>query len=166
MSPIHTPQDHRNAWLTVNLLLLASALFFLTSLSGCMTYERAVKKFGHMAYDSTTITVRDTVIIPKDSVSLILKNDTTTVYREIQQGRAKVIVERTHTYTIIKATCAGDTIARETKAKVAPRVSFGVAGWYQPAFWIVSAILGMIAMIVAFFAPSVYNNLRRSHADD
>jgi hypothetical protein len=156
---IHTPQDHRNAWLVVNLLLLTSTMIFL--LSSCMTYEKAVKKYGHMAKDSLHITVRDTVTIPKDSVIVHLNNDTITTYKEIQQGRAKVIVERTHTQTTIKATCEADTIYLQKIVTLPPVVKFGIAPWFKTAFWIVLAILGMIAMIVAFFAKGIYNNYRK-----
>lgn len=152
MNCIHAPQNHRPHWAIVNLLLVTAALLFM--MSSCMTYERAVKKYGHMAKDSIHVTVRDTVTIPKDSVIVHLNNDTITTYKEIQQGRTKVIVERTHTQTTIKATCEADTIYLQKIVTLPPVVKFGIAPWFKNAFYITLGLLLMIALIVYFFVKS------------
>lgn len=159
MNCIHAPQNHRPHWAIVNLLLVTATLLFF--MSSCMTYQKAVKKFGHMAKDTTHLIVSDTVVVPKDSAVFTYRNDTATFYKEVHQGRARVIVEHTHTTTQVKAVCDPDTIYKQTTVILPPRVTFGVANWYQPAFWIVLAILGMIAMIVGFFIKPLLNNFKK-----
>lgn len=120
------------------------------ALSSCMTYEKAVRKFGHLATDSTRITVRDTVIVPYDSVVFQLKTDTTTVHRIVEQGRAKIFYDRTHTITKVKAECKPDTIIREIVAKGPPQASFGIAPWYKTAFFITFGLL-LVAIVSYVF---------------
>ncbi|WP_080058308.1 hypothetical protein [Spirosoma aerolatum] len=127
-----------------NCLLFAVACFFLTS---CLTYQKALRKFGHLAKDSATVVVTDTLITKKDSVVLRLKTDTTTVHQVIQEGRARIIYDRTHTITQVKAECLPDTIIREIQANCPPVASFGIAPWYRLGFWIAIGVLAVCVLI-------------------
>ena len=66
--------------LTVDYNKLRRGGFFLLPLllllSGCMTYEKAVKKWGHLAKDSVIVEKVVAVQVPKDSVTWAIDNAT------------------------------------------------------------------------------------------
>ncbi|GAB2586476.1 hypothetical protein GCM10027190_39470 [Spirosoma areae] len=115
-----------------------------------MTYNKALRKFGYLATDSATVLIQDTVTILKDSVVLSLKTDTTTIHRVIEQGRARVIYDRTREITRVQAECKADTIIRTLQAKCPPVASFGIAPWYKPAFFISLGLL-LVAIVSYVF---------------
>lgn len=146
-----TPTE-RIGWFTANCLLLIAALLIAFCMNGCMSYSKAVRKFGHLAKDSAVVTIQDTVRIPKDSVILSLKTDTTTIHRIIEQGRARIIYDRTNTITTVKAECKADTIIRTLQAKCPPVASFGIAPWYRWAFYIAAGLLlvAILAYVLSY----------------
>ena len=136
---------HKIGWLVVNLLLFSASCLML---SGCMTYQKALRKYGTMATDSATILVRDTVTIPKDSVTYSFVNDTTTFTKVVNGIRAKLKINRTSRTTSIQAECKPDTIIRQIPAKCPPVATFGVAPWYKTGFYILIGII--VAMLLAY----------------
>lgn len=124
-------------------LLLFAGL--LLSLSSCKTYSGFLRKFGHVGKDSTVVTVNDTLMTLKDSVSLVLKTDTTTIHRIIEHGKARIIYDRTKEITRIQAECKPDTVIRKIKVKGPPIATFGIAPWYRWAFYLT---LGLLAVAV------------------
>lgn len=141
-------KNERAAYLATNALLLLAALFLTLAMNACMTYQKALRKFGHLATDSTTLVLHDTLRIPADSVVLRLRTDTTTVHRIIEQGRARIIYDRTRTQTIIRSECRPDTIVRTLTVKAPPTASFGIAPWYRTAFYLCLVLL--IAATIAY----------------
>ena len=118
------------------LLLLAYSLL----LTSCATYNRCQSKFQSAVpersrRDSVEVPVQVPVLVPRDSVITTFITDTTYLYKEIQQGRAKVIVERTNTITTVQARCDTVTITKLVKVKVPGQpINWGVAPWYKKAF--------------------------------
>lgn len=143
----HQEIDRIGYAVAAGLLLLAFCLFSMTS---CVTYGRFVRKFGHVGNDSATVVINDTVTIPKDSVILSLKTDTTTVHQVIQQGRAQIIYDRTKTVTRIQANCRDTTIIKEVPAKCPPVTSFGIAPWYKTAFYVTLFLLAVAVVAYIF----------------
>lgn len=90
---------------------LLFAMLLALCLSSCMTFEKAFRKYGHNRIDTTFTTVR--TAIPHDSAVLRVVTDTTTVVREIRQGRARIIYERNPQTTYIRADC--DSVIVEKK---------------------------------------------------
>lgn len=135
-----------------NTLLVALAAIILSS---CVTFERCKSKFGENAVtDSIKVMVPVSVLVPKDSVVTSFITDTTYFYKEIIQGRAKVIVERTNTITTVQAQCDTVTIIKKVPVKVpGPQVIWGVAPWHKTAFrWTATAlILAIVYMVFGKF---------------
>lgn len=96
-------------------------------LSSCSSYNKLVRKYGRNVTDTLRVVVSDTVRIEKDSLVLGYRNDTVAFRQVMQQGRARVIVEKTPIYTTIQAECRDTTIIHETikEIPVTKRV-FGV----------------------------------------
>ncbi|WP_080058965.1 hypothetical protein [Spirosoma aerolatum] len=140
-------KTERFGLILVNLLLLFALSIFV---SGCMTYNKALRKFGHLAKDSTHIVVRDTVIIPGDSIAKGYRTDTTVIHDVFQQGRARLTVDRNARTTTVKAECKPDTIYREIKANCPPIATFGVSSWYKKGFWIMLALLILAGIFFLF----------------
>ncbi|TKT89489.1 hypothetical protein [Dyadobacter frigoris] len=140
-------------------LLFVLLFLFATS---CVTYKNCERKFSKsVVADSVKIMVPVSVLVPKDSVILSFKTDTTYLYKEIQQGRAKVIVERTHTITQIKAECDTVTIYKKVPYKVpGERVIWGVAPWHKDAFR--GTLIALILSIVYIFFNKFFTTQRRS----
>ncbi len=110
-------------------------LLLIFSMCSCASFKRCQQKFGSTVTDSVRIQVPVSVIVPRDSVVTSFLTDTTYLYKEIQQGRAKVIVERTNTVTTVQAKCDTVTVTKLVPVKVpGPRVVWGVAPWYKNAF--------------------------------
>ena len=120
------------------LLLIAYSLL----LTSCATYNRCQSKFQNTSVsersrrpDSIKVIVPVPVLVPRDSVITTFVTDTTYLYKEIQQGRAKVIVERTNHITTVQARCDTVTITKLVKVNVPGQtISWGVAPWYKKAF--------------------------------
>lgn len=89
-------------------------LLLLFLLSGCMTFQKAQRRYATTEVDTVYHTV--TTVVPRDSAVLRLVTDTTTVIREIRQGRAQIIYERNPRTTTIKANC--DSVFIEKKVPV------------------------------------------------
>jgi hypothetical protein len=113
--------------------------------SSCMTYRKAKARYAETKID--TITVTNTVTVPKDSIRFVIHNDTTTYIREYHQGRAKVIVEKTPTITYIKADC--DSVTKTVEVKVPQQINtWGIAPWYRDGFIAVAALLFALIIYV------------------
>jgi hypothetical protein len=124
------------------------ALLCTVLITSCATYRRCQDKFATQITDSVRVTVPVTVTVPRDSVVTSFVTDTTYLFKEIQQGRAKVIVERTNTVTTIQAECDTVTLTKSVPVKVpGPRVVWGVNPWYRTAFLVA---LGMLAVSLFF----------------
>lgn len=125
--------------LTAYCLLLTAYCLLLSSCS----QRRLLRKL-----QTDTVTVRQmvTVTVPKDSAVLRIVTDTTTVIKEIRQGRATVRIVREPTYTTVYATCDSVKITKEAIAKV-PRntIIVGVSRWYKTGFWIVLLLFGLLS---------------------
>lgn len=116
-------------------LITLCTLCLIFSLCCCTSFKRCQQKFGSTVTDSVKIPVPVSVLVPRDSVVTSFVTDTTYLYKEIQQGRAKVIIERTNTITTVEAKCDTVTVTKIVPVKVAgPRVVWGVAPWYKKAF--------------------------------
>ncbi|GAB3734989.1 hypothetical protein [Spirosoma lituiforme] len=144
-------KNERIGWIAANALLLATALLLAYLMSGCMTYSKALRKFGHLAKDSTTVLIQDTVTIPKDSIVTQFKTDTTIFHKVIETLRSKLTIDRTPRSTRITAECKPDTIIRTLQAKCPPVASFGIAPGYKWAFYITLGLL-IVAIIVFLFS--------------
>ena len=124
-------------------ILYAFIFAFLVG-SSCMTYHKAKSRYAETKID--TVTVTNTVTVPKDSIRFVIHNDTTTYIREYRQGRATVIVEKTPTITYIKADC--DSVSKTVEVKVPQEINtWGIAPWYREGF---------VAMAALFFAMLLY----------
>jgi hypothetical protein len=111
---------------------LLFSLFVLFAVCSCASYKRCQQKFASTITDSVKISVPVSVLVPRDSVITAFVTDTTYLYKEIQQGRAKVIVERTHSITTVQAQCDSVTITKPVYVKVpGPRVVWGVSPKYK-----------------------------------
>ncbi|MGA0556547.1 hypothetical protein ACO2Q8_07850 [Larkinella sp. VNQ87] len=118
-------------------------ILLVLAVTGCTTFNKAFRKFGHMGNDTTLVQIPVTVNIPKDSAMLVLKTDTTRVIREVRQGRATVRIIRDHTNTIVQANC--DSIIKTITGKarvVTKKVTWGVDPKYrsQAKVWRIGAI--------------------------
>lgn len=133
-------------------LKIALVALSISTLSSCVTYKRCQQKFGENAVtDSVKVTVPVSVLVPRDTVITSFVTDTTYLYKEVQQGRAKVIVERTHSITTVQAKCDTVTIIKKVPIKVpGPQVVWGVAPWHKTAFRLTAAGL-ILALVYIFF---------------
>jgi hypothetical protein len=103
-------------------------LFFIS----CASYKRCQQKFANIVTDSVKVTVPVSILVPKDSVIATFVTDTTYLYKEVQQGRARVIVERTHSITTVQAKCDTMFITKYVPVKVpGARVVWGVSPKYK-----------------------------------
>lgn len=127
-------------------LLIIAFIFLLTS---CVTYQRCKDKFATTLTDSVTVTNTVSLTIPKDSIVTRWQNDTVTFVREIQQGRAKVIVEKTKYYTVVKADCdsATKTVTKIVKVK-SDTNSFGVAPFWKYASLVLAGIAIVLFLVI------------------
>ena len=120
------------------------AFLLLLLCSSCASYKRCVKKFGNTVTDTVTVNVPVLVAIPRDSVVIQTRTDTTYFVKESQQGRARVRLERTPTTTTASATC--DSIIIERRVPVRVPVSTTTMGvnprWRQLAY-----VLGFLLML-------------------
>lgn len=130
---------------------IKTTLLLIPFLSSCATFNRCKEKFANTVTDSVRVTVPVSVTVPRDSVVTSFVTDTTYLYKEIQQGRAKVIVERTHTITTVQAKCDSVTIIKKVPVKVpGATVYFGVAPWYKTAFRFTLGALFLVLAVMLF----------------
>jgi hypothetical protein len=108
-----------------------------------MTYKKAVRKFAHVAKDSVTVTVQDTVIVPKDSIVTSFKTDTTFFHKVYETVRSKLTINRTPKETQITAECKPDTIYKPVRINCPPVAQFGVDPRYKTGFFIAIAVIGI-----------------------
>jgi hypothetical protein len=129
---------------------LLFALLIVFTISSCATYKRCSQKFQTATVaDSVKVLVPVTVIVPKDSVVTQFVTDTTYLYKEIQQGRARVIVERTNNITTVQAKCDSVLITKTIYVKVpGPRVVWGVSPRYKTQSKIGWSLLGLAISII------------------
>lgn len=129
------------------LRLIAIILLLIGFTSSCTTFQRVKRKFGHMATETRTVTVMDTLTVPKDSVVLRTKTlyDTSTVYLTERQGRATVIYQRGPRETTVRAICDTLTVIKEVKAECPPVVNFGVDPRWK---WAAIAAGGLLAVLI------------------
>lgn len=142
------------------LFLLILSVFLLTS---CASYKRCQVKFATTLTDSVKVNVPVSVIVPRDSVVTSFKTDTTYLYKEIQQGRAKIIVERTHTITTVQARCDSVIITKTIRVKVpGPQVVWGVKPAFKTYFKI---CLNLLILSVGANIIQFINNRKRKRKD-
>lgn len=150
--------------LSKGLALTILALLILYAFTSCTTYKRCQQKFQTQltVTDSVKVTVPVTVTVPRDSVVTTFKTDTTYLFKEIQQGRAKVIVERTNAITTVQAKCDTVVIVKYQPVKVpGQRVVWGVAPWYKTGFkWCLNALIIAIAISIILLTHRKKNDLQ------
>lgn len=118
-------------------------------LQGCMSYERAVKKYGTTVFDTLVNVIQVPVVVPHDSVITTFKTDTTYYIKEEQQGRARVQIIRTPQTTVVRADCDSTTIIKEHIVRVPVQsVQWGVNKWYKYGFWIMVALFAILALSI------------------
>lgn len=126
-----------------SILLFFLLLIIILLAFGC-SQRRLLRKLS-----TDTVTVRQlvTVTVPKDSAILRLITDTTTVVREVRQGRATVRIVREPHFTTVYANCDSVKIIKEAVAKV-PRnnIIVGVNKWYKRGFFSLLILLGILCM--------------------
>lgn len=120
-------------------------IYILLLLSSC-SRSRLLRK---LATDTVTVRQMVTVTVPRDSAVLRLVTDTTTVIREIRQGRATVRIVREPHFTTVYATCDSVRISKEAIAKV-PRntIIVGVNRWYKTGFWVAFLLFGILSAAI------------------
>lgn len=136
----------------------------LLSIWGCVTYRKCEQKFGTVHIDTTYVEKPVTVLVPKDSVVLSLKTDTTTVYKEIQQGRAKIIYSRTHEKTIVQADCDSVVVTKTIRVPVESKhITWGVNPfWKTIAYAFITLFLGSwLAWCVRYFMVNYEIDIQR-----
>lgn len=128
-----------------SVLLFFLLLIIVLLAFGCSN-RRLLRK---LATDTVTVRQKVTFTVPKDSAVLRIITDTTTVVREIRQGRATVRIVREPTYTTVYANCDSVKITKEAIAKV-PRntIIAGVHRWYKIGFWIVLLLFGILSTAI------------------
>lgn len=120
-------------------------VFSLCLLASCTTLKRCERKFSTILTDTVIVKKQIVVNVPKDSAVLRIKTDTTTIYKEIHQGRATVRIIREPTFTTVYATCDSLRIVKEAIAKIPQKViKMGVSHFYKYAFFIVLAALALL----------------------
>lgn len=137
------------------------ALLLSVSICSCATYKRCSQKFSNTVLDSVQVMVPVAVTVPRDSVVTSFVTDTTYLYKEVQQGRARVIVERTNTVTTVQARCDSITIVKLKYVKVpGPRVVWGVSPTYKT-----QAKIGWSLLAAAISIIIILLNRRKSKND-
>lgn len=126
------------------------ALLF-APLEGCTTFAKAQRKYATNVVD-TTFTVVKTVL-QKDSVVLHELTDTTTVYREIHQGRATIIYRRNPKQTTVQANCDSAVIEKKVPVYVTKQV-WGVNPNYKTATHILIGLV--VALILVYLFTQKY----------
>lgn len=133
------------------LKLLFYILFISFSIVSCVTYQKCKDKFG-VKTDSTYITLRDTVRIPKDSLVTVFKtvDSKRIIDTIIRQGRVTVRYKQTPVLTYIRADC--DTVTRylSRTIKIPVANKFGVNPFYKRGFWIVLILLIIIITLIYY----------------
>lgn len=127
------------------LLLCASMAVALT---GCSTFKQCEEKFiTRTIQDTTEIHQVVSVVVPRDSIILITKTDTTHYIHSERQGRATVTIIREPINTTVIAEC--DSVHSQTVIQTnVPTTSYtvGIAPWYKWAFWSASALLAIVCV--------------------
>ncbi|KAB7728123.1 hypothetical protein F5984_20470 [Rudanella paleaurantiibacter] len=137
------------------LLYLVIASF----LGGCMTFEKARRRYSTTEIDTVYQTI--STVVPRDSAVLRVVTDTTTVVREIRQGRARIIYERNPRTTTIKANCDSVFIEKKVPVVITKQVwgidpkwkeraedaELWVSRWRTAAFVLLGLILSTLAAI-------------------
>ena len=129
--------------------------FLALGLNSCVTLKRCERKFSQTLTDTVRVEKQVTLSIPKDSAIVRIITDTSTVIREIRQGRATVRIVREPTYTTVYAKCDSATIAQKILLK-APKnnIIMGVSKWYRLGFWISLGLL--VVFTLAFFISRLF----------
>ncbi|MDI9870588.1 hypothetical protein [Flectobacillus roseus] len=130
-------------------LLILIALIVTQS---CVTFQKCQDKFGKTTVgDTVTITKTVTLSVPKDSIVTTYQNDTVTFYKEIQQGRARLIIEKTPIYTTIKADCDSVQKTTQVQIKYVPiKNTWGVKPIYKTGFLVLLGVVLFLLLYVSF----------------
>jgi hypothetical protein len=142
---------------------VAVLIIFILTLNSCATFDRCSVKFANRlkVTDSVRVTVPVSVLVPRDSVVTSFVTDTTYLYKEIHQGRAKVIIERTNTITTVQARCDTVTVTKFIRVKVpGERVVWGVKPWYKTAFNVSMCLLFLIVGAAFIYFSNRHDELR------
>lgn len=143
----------------------------IVCLQGCMSYEKAVRKYGHIVKDTIVTVVQIPIIVPHDSVVTTFKTDTTYYVKEVQQGRARLMVVRTPQITTVKADCDSTIIIKEHTVKVPTKsVYWGVNKWYKYGFWIMASLFAILTLSILIaqkftFKIDIQKKIKTFHVD-
>lgn len=143
-------KTERTCYALANIALLLAALLIAASfMAGCATFEKARRRYATDMADTTFTTI--TTMIPRDSVRLVIKTDTTRIIERMRQGRATVTIIREPTYTTIKADCDSLTKSHRVGTKIITQ-KWGVDPAYKESSerWKVVALTTIaLAIVVA-----------------
>lgn len=121
-------------------------LCLLASIASCTTLKKCERKFAKTITDTVTIKKQIVVTIPKDSSVLRIITDTTTLIREVRQGRATVRIVREPTYTTVYASCDSARIVKEATLRMPKNtIQIGVNKNWKYAFFVA---LGLLLLLI------------------
>lgn len=156
-----TPTHKRYFWtisavLSSLLTILVYALLFF-ELTGCMSFRKAERRYATSVIDTTYTVVKK--VVPKDSVILRLVTDTSTVIREIRQGRATIIYRRNPRQTSVQANCDSIVVEKKVPVYITKQV-WGVSPNYKTATHLLIGIV--IALLFVYFFTRNYQIVNRN----
>lgn len=91
-------------------------LVMCIGVSSCMTFQKAQRRYATNVADTIFTTVITTV--PRDSVRLVVKTDTTRIIERMRQGRATVTIIREPTNTTVLADCDSLTRSQQVATRI------------------------------------------------
>ncbi len=120
----------------------------------CVTYKKCMDKFAQSISDTVTVTKKVTLNVPKDSLIYNIHNDTIPFWVEVQQGRAKLTINKTSKNTIIKADC--DSVTKEEIIKYKQIVTtnhIGISPGWKTGFFVLLGgfILALLCIVILYF---------------
>jgi len=128
--------------------LLVLAMFIALMLNSCMSFKKCKETyFEKITLQDTVQVVKEVVLtVPKDSIVQQFANDTSFFFHTFREGRAKVIIKRTHDTTYVQAECDSAKVTEKVTFKyLTPKITFGVSPHWRIATWL---LIG--ALIVLF----------------
>lgn len=149
-------RKERLLYLVANAALLIVAGLLAAALVNCHPYEVAKRKYAKDVIDTTYTTI--TTTIPRDSVRLVVRTDTTHIIERVRQGRATVTIIREPKNTTVIANCDSVTKPQKVMVKtvrqvwgVDPRFRDQAKTWRTVAFVLIGLIgAGVIAYVLTY----------------
>jgi hypothetical protein len=136
-----SPQLERAGYVLVNVLLLFAAALLNESCTSA--YELAKARFATVEHDTTFSTI--TTTIPRDSVVVKFKTDTTRYIEKTRQGRATVTIIREPTNTTVIANCDSLSKSQQVATSIENQ-KWGVDPAYQKWRYISFGLIGLFAL--------------------